>query len=62
MSAPRWLKHLLCRHSWYWNQNIYGDQIIALGWKRSIWHCAKCDAVQLRDYLVHSKGIPEDCR
>jgi hypothetical protein len=50
----QWLKQLFCKHSWYWNRNIYGDEIVHRNYKRSEWYCAKCEAVQYRDKLVES--------
>jgi len=36
----KFLKRMFCKHR---NQdfirNIYGDEIIASGWNRSLWHC-----------------------
>ena len=51
----RLIKGLICKHSYVWRNNIYGDQIIYAGWKRSIWECEKCERVQFRDKL----GGPE---
>ena len=47
-----WLKRLLCSHPRIdFVRNIYGDEIILRGMKRSEWKCAKCDALILRDEL-----------
>jgi hypothetical protein len=39
----RFIKQLFCKHSWKWEQNVYGDPINYLNC-RSIWKCKKCDA------------------
>ena len=43
----RFLKQLLCTHSKEreFIRNIYGDEIINCGYKRSIWRCVQCDKV-----------------
>jgi hypothetical protein len=50
-----WLKALWCwlrtRHDYKWTRNLYGDQIIAHNWKRSIWNCANCNWPDFRDGL-----------
>jgi hypothetical protein len=47
-----WLKRLLCSHPRIdFVRNIYGDEIILRGMKRSEWKCAKCGALILRDEL-----------
>lgn len=38
----RILKSLFCTHDYEFVRNIYGDEIIASGWKRSMWCCKKC--------------------
>ena len=45
------LKRLFCRHDWRHHSNLYGDQIIEWGYKRSVWRCAKCGLLQGRDQL-----------
>lgn len=47
-----WLRRLLCRHDWMWIRNLYGDEIIMCGWKRSFWGCRKCGKLQYREELV----------
>jgi len=47
----RWLKRLLCRHEFVFGRNLYGDEIIHWGWKRSIWRCSKCGKIVARDEL-----------
>ena len=47
-----WLKRLLCSHPRIdFVRNIYGDEIILRGMKRSEWKCAKCGALVFRDEL-----------
>ena len=51
-------KRLFCKHDYRWSENIHGDMIIALGWKRSIWECSKCGKViysDLLDYFYNDK-------
>lgn len=36
------LKRLFCRHTYLFVRNIYGDEIIEYGWKRSVWRCKEC--------------------
>lgn len=45
------IKRLFCTHSFEFVRNLYGDQIIEWGWKRSVWRCAKCGKLQGRDEL-----------
>ena len=47
-----WFSRLFCRHhDLEFVQNLYGDQIIEWGWKRSIWRCTKCEKRIARDEL-----------
>jgi len=32
-------------------RNIYGDEIIQRGYRRSIWRCTRCGTVQERNHL-----------
>ena len=43
----RCFKQLLCTHTEdrEFIRNIYGDEIISCGYKRSIWRCVQCDKV-----------------
>ena len=51
----RFIKRLFCRHTERdFVRNIYGDEIIEYGWKRSIWRCAKCSKL-LYDDLPHTQ-------
>lgn len=50
--AMGFFKKLFCGHSVLeFVRNIYGDEIIARGWKRSIWRCGKCGATVAKDDL-----------
>ncbi len=46
-----WIKRLFCEHRFEFARNIYGDEIIDRGWKRSIWHCSRCGKTEDRDEL-----------
>lgn len=52
------VKQMRCKHEHVHVRNIHGDQIIHMGWNRSIWKCPKCDHVEYRKHLhpipVHS--------
>jgi ribosomal protein L37AE/L43A len=45
------LKRLFCGHNLEFVRNIYGDEIIERGWKRSLWRCSKCGAMVAKDAL-----------
>jgi len=47
-----WLKRLFCKHQFAWVRNLYGDQIIEWGYKRSVWKCDHCGKLEGRDELV----------
>lgn len=50
------IKRLFCKHyKLTFVRNIYGDEIIAFGWKRSLWKCHHCGALVPGDYLHHSE-------
>jgi hypothetical protein len=55
MNIIKFLKSLFCRHEFTFWRNVYGDEIIMLGWKRSVWRCEKCGRFQYRDEL-HKGG------
>lgn len=44
-------KRLFCRHHFAHVRNLYGDQIVAWGYKRSVWRCDKCGKSEGRDAL-----------
>lgn len=46
-----WFKRLFCSHRFEFVRNIYGDEIIERGWKRSIWRCSVCGKIEARDEL-----------
>jgi hypothetical protein len=47
----KFLRRLFCQHDWSFAGNLYGDQIIEWGGKRSVWTCVKCDKTVARDKL-----------
>jgi hypothetical protein len=46
------LKRMFCNHDFKFVRNIYGDEIIECGWKRSVWICQKCGKTALREEFV----------
>ena len=44
-------KRLWCRHDYIKEHEIYGDRVISLGYKRSIWVCTKCGKEHWSSYL-----------
>lgn len=55
-----WLKRLLCRHeALAFVRNLYGDQIIEWGWKRSLWRCKRCKSLVPLDQLNVSPDAKE---
>ena len=46
-----WVKRIFCSHRFEFTRNIYGDEIIERGWKRSIWKCSQCGKTEDRDAL-----------
>lgn len=46
------LKRLFCVHEPVWERNIYGDEINAVGGKRSWFRCRKCGKWFLMDEPV----------
>ena len=53
------IKRLFCKHyKVTFVRNIYGDEIISFGHKRSLWRCDKCGALVPGDYLHHSGDTP----
>lgn len=52
MSILRFISTLFCRHrNATFVRNIYGDEIIERGWKRSVWRCNECGRITDRDEL-----------
>jgi hypothetical protein len=54
----KWWKQFWCRHKWKWFRNIYGDEIIVVGYMRSEWRCTLCDK---RQFLEHLVGNCNEC-
>ena len=52
----RFLMAFFCRHRYVFRRNLFGDQIIEWGWKRSVWQCSKCGNWQGRDELHHRES------
>lgn len=53
------IKRLLCKHEGRtFVRNLYGDQIIHAGYKRSEWRCIKCGAWVWEDAL-HKEEAPQ---
>ena len=53
------LRRLFCRHTFKFDRNIYGDEIIERGWKRSLWRCSKCGASTARNELHSARAEKE---
>lgn len=52
-----WLQRLFCRHKdTSFVRNIHGDEIIAYGYKRSIWRCSACGKLVPKDELHKAQG------
>jgi len=49
--VKRRLKRLFCDHEFAFVRNIYGDEIIASGYKRSEWICPTCGKRKFRETL-----------
>lgn len=60
LSLREWLAWTSCSHagSFVFIRNLYGDQIIEWGMKRSVWRCAKCGRLQGRDELHEQPNNP----
>ena len=50
------LKSLFCKHEYIFVRNIYGDEIIHRGFKRSEWKCDECGKIKLSDKLHEDKS------
>lgn len=37
-----WFSKLFCKHKYLFVRNLYGDEIIEYGYKRSIYKCLHC--------------------
>ena len=56
---PSFLKRVMCGFKGHWLEhlrNIHGDEINHRGGKRSVWRCANCGAVKLRDHLHYPES------
>jgi RNase P subunit RPR2 len=52
VAMREFFKRLMCKHSDMQHvRNIHGDEINFRGGKRSVWQCANCGAIKLRDHL-----------
>lgn len=49
LSPSEWWGRLRCQHDLVFVRNLYGDQIIEWGYKRSVWRCSKCSKVIAQD-------------
>ena len=54
------LKTLLCKHDYKFIRNIYSDEIVCLGWKRSEWKCSKCGNTKFEKEYVENSLICDD--
>lgn len=48
------IKRLFCKHDYGFVRNIYGDEIIQSGFKRSIWKCRNCGKAKYSEHLYSS--------
>lgn len=47
------INKLFCKHNYnIFVKNIYGDEIILSGFKRSVWKCSKCGKLIYKDSLT----------
>jgi hypothetical protein len=47
----RLIKSFFCKHDYEFIRNLYGDEIIYFGYKRSMFGCKKCDKLIFKDEL-----------
>jgi len=46
------LKKIFCRHKKQtFVRNVYGDEIIAFCWYRSLWRCDRCQKIIPKEWL-----------
>ncbi len=58
-----WIRALRCTHRYEWFRNIYGDEIIYSGYKRSVWRCRFCGKYRYEDHMHDPRRpMPEDQR
>lgn len=54
---PKWLRKLLCRHRTpVFIRNIHGDEIVEMGYKRSMWSCPDCGSLLLGNKVHKSES------
>lgn len=58
----KFLKRLFCRHRLRFVRNIYGDEIISRGYKRSLWKCDECGKIVAKDDLHYDKTEAGGCK
>jgi hypothetical protein len=59
--TPEFIKRVMCGMKGHWLvhvRNIHGDEINYRGGKRSVWRCANCGAMKLRDHLHYETKEP----
>lgn len=49
------IKSLFCSHKFKFVRNIYGDEIIGAGFKRSLWKCDSCNKYIGKDQLYKGR-------
>lgn len=47
----KFFKRIFCRHSYEHKRIVYGDEIIDLGWRRSVWICSKCGKMKYEEHM-----------
>ena len=43
---------IFCKHTYKFIRNIYGDEIIRAGYKRSLWECSKCGKIEYKNEKI----------
>lgn len=51
------IKSLFCEHGYEFIRNVFGDEIIRLNGKRSIWKCKKCGKYHYSPFLEYEYKI-----
>lgn len=54
----KFFQRLFCQHQWAFFRNVYGDEIIMMGYKRSVWKCDKCGKFERHDQLHNEPPAP----
>lgn len=52
------IKRLFCAHDFIFVRNIYGDEILEHGYKRSVWKCKHCGRVKYTN-LTEDEWVPK---